>query len=662
MLCLPVLNQSEFTGSPMAAAAASSIRAQHCSYLHPSATTPTATTTAAPHNNNNNSYNSTPSSSSLYSLPLPPHPQNLDSFSLPSSSTPCSMPGAPSWQAQAAAPNSSNTTSTTLNNNTTTPKQPPILDSLTASKISIVENLVDTAALIIESIWPSPVGATCSAKTPVIPLHIFVKETLRRSRTTLSTLQLALYYIYKIRNQVLAAQERIRQDHLQQQHHQRQQHHQQPLSPNGSFDTFSEEEGRQREYFNSISTLHAKAQNQKNTLPLTPPGANHTPTALSPLSLSSSTSTSPILAKSEPVGCGRRMFLAALILASKFQQDRTYSNKAWSKISGLPVAEINVNEITFLSLIDYRLFVSQAVFQKWVTILTEKGKVRDRAALTKTTTSNTFNNSDVQQPPRRNSIQYCNNTLPSRMTCVTASSLEQQQQNQQQASIPTATVAPHLPAFALFVAEQQRSLQSTPTCEKPSFQFEMAIPMGVPALSKQALDAHTSANAVSGLVQPESAPRQQMGMGAYMTHRWVQAQRREFLRSRLQAMGYTVSGSPSSLGSITLQQQQQSSESPSQVPPPQRSIVENFQNNVIMYSQAGTYSLNMHRQQYQQQMSSETKPSRDQTFLPSPTSSGSFTQLTGSKRRMTDSEESDEAKDQRSSSRRRLSVSFLVDC
>ncbi|KAK3840769.1 MAG: hypothetical protein J3R72DRAFT_348911, partial [Linnemannia gamsii] len=67
--------------------------------------------------------------------------------------------------------------------------------------------------------------------------------------------------------------------------------------------------------------------------------------------------------------CGRRMFLAALILASKFQQDRTYSNKAWSKISGLPVAEINLNEITFLTLIDYRLFVSQAVFQKWVTIL-----------------------------------------------------------------------------------------------------------------------------------------------------------------------------------------------------------------------------------------------------------------------------------------------------
>ncbi|KAF9129453.1 hypothetical protein BGX30_013936 [Mortierella sp. GBA39] len=643
MLCLPALNQSEFSGSPMAAAAVSSIRAQHCGYL-PSASTPTP----APAALNSSSYNNSPSSSSLYSLPLPPQPQNLDSFSLPSSSTPCSMPAAPSWQSQAAAPSSSNTTASI--NNTTTPKQPLILDSLTASKISIVENLVDTAALIIESIWPSPVGASCTAKTPVIPLHIFVKETLRRSRTTLSTLQLALYYVYKIRNQVLAAQEKIRHDHLQQQHRQRQnmQNQHQPLSPNGSFDNYCSDDDtrQQRDYFHSISAAHAKAQIQKNSLPLTPPGANHTPTALSPLSLSASTSTSPILAKSEPVGCGRRMFLAALILASKFQQDRTYSNKAWSKISGLPVAEINLNEITFLTLIDYRLFVSQTVFQKWVTILTEKGKCRDRSA-------RTFNSDvTVQQTTRRNSIQYCNNTLPSRMTCVTASSLEQEEQQPQQSSTPTAaTVAPHLPSFALFVAEQQRSLQSTPICEKPSFQFEMVIPLGAPALSKQALDAHSSANAVSGLVQPESAPRQQQGMGASMTLRWVQDQRREFIRSRLLSMGYTVN------------QQQQPSESPSQVQPAHRSIVENYKNNVIMYSQTGTYSLNMHHQQPQQQLKIDTaKAAGVQTFLPSPTSSGSPTQLTGSKRRMTDSEESEEMKDQRSLARRRLSVSFLVDC
>ncbi|KAK3840768.1 MAG: hypothetical protein J3R72DRAFT_171499 [Linnemannia gamsii] len=144
MLCIPALNQSEFSGSPMAAAAAASIRAQHCGYLASASTSTPAPAPAATYNNNN-SYNSTPSSSSLYSLPLPPQPQHLDSFSLPSSSTPCSMPGAPSWQAQAAAPNSSNTIAPLTN--TTTPKQPLILDSLTASKISIVENLVGKSPL-----------------------------------------------------------------------------------------------------------------------------------------------------------------------------------------------------------------------------------------------------------------------------------------------------------------------------------------------------------------------------------------------------------------------------------------------------------------------------------------------------------------------------------
>ncbi|CAG8479676.1 4943_t:CDS:2 [Diversispora eburnea] len=67
--------------------------------------------------------------------------------------------------------------------------------------------------------------------------------------------------------------------------------------------------------------------------------------------------------------CGRRMFLAALIVASKYLQDRNYSNRAWSKISGLPVNEINANEICFLKLIDYDLFISEDIFKRWSSLL-----------------------------------------------------------------------------------------------------------------------------------------------------------------------------------------------------------------------------------------------------------------------------------------------------
>ncbi|KAF8970503.1 hypothetical protein BGZ46_010494 [Entomortierella lignicola] len=573
------------------------------------------------------------SSTSLYSIPLPPQPhmpQSLDSFSTPSSSTPCTLPAVRSWQ-QVSVNGSSAV------QNTTTPKQPLILDSLTASKVSMVENLVDTAALIIESIWPSPSGAQYSTKAPVIPLHIFVKETLRRSRTTLSTLQLALYYIYKVRNQVLAAQEKIRQDqiqHLQQRALQQGQ----PLSPNDSVDALSEEEFKQRDYFNSIS-MNAHSHFAKNTPPLTPPGTSNTPASLSPLSLSC-TPSSPILAKSEPVGCGRRMFLAALILASKFQQDRTYSNKAWSKISGLPVSEINLNEITFLTLIDYRLFVSQAVFQKWVTILTEKGRIRDRTSVNR---SYSILSSDAQ-PTRRNSIQYCNNTLPSRMTCVTASSLEQQQP----VSCLPQTLAPHLPSFALFASEQHKSKQTTDHGSSIQFDFTVAGASVIPKV-----DDVTPSKQLSGLIQPETLPRQQQGMGAYLTHRWVQAQQREFLKSRMQAMGYTISESPRSSPQVETQSQ------PSFEQQQQNQYVNNFQNNVIMYSQTRTYSLNRSQRSENKVGQLEEKQNH---FMPSPASSVSPKALAGSKRRANETDISSDANEMHSRNRRRLSVSFLVDC
>ncbi|KAG0056398.1 hypothetical protein BGZ83_005113 [Gryganskiella cystojenkinii] len=619
MLCHPISNQAGFSSSP--------------------------TSTAPGYYNN---------TSALYNNPLPPHQplmaSTMDSFSTPSSSTPYSLEAIRSWQQQANINGNNNTCSA----GTTPSKQPLILDSLTASKVTMVETLVDTAALIIESIWPSPLGAQYSTKAPVIPLHIFVKETLRRSRTTLSTLQLALYYIYKVRNQVLAAQEKIRQGQIQhlQQHFVLQ--NGQPLSPNGSMEGYSDEEFRQRDYFNSIS-INAQNSKKHNTLPLTPPGTNNTPAAssLSPISLTSTATSSPILAKSEPVGCGRRMFLAALILASKFQQDRTYSNKAWSKISGLPVSEINLNEITFLGLIDYRLFVSQAVFQKWVVILTEKGRVRDRASLHR------VHPSDVHQPTRRSSIQYCNNSLPSRMTCVTASSLEQQQQQPPQPVF----AAPHLPSFALFVGEpkcmqQQQQPALAPECES-TFQFDYTAPADAPVLPKltqENLEAHPG----TGLIQAD-APRQQQGMGAYMTHRWVQAQRREHLRSRMQAMGYT--GADQSFAQST-----QQFPLPSFVPQSQQNqhgmIVNNFQNNIITYS-SNTFTLDMMRRRAEQQAVApkiqEKRQREELEFMPSPVSSlspNAAAVTTGSKRRA----EMEPEEDARAASRRRLSVSFLVDC
>jgi len=67
--------------------------------------------------------------------------------------------------------------------------------------------------------------------------------------------------------------------------------------------------------------------------------------------------------------CGRRMFLAALILASKYLQDRNYSARAWSKISGLNTTEINQNEMAFLLAVNWRIHITDAVFQRWTDIV-----------------------------------------------------------------------------------------------------------------------------------------------------------------------------------------------------------------------------------------------------------------------------------------------------
>ncbi|KAL1843941.1 hypothetical protein VTJ49DRAFT_6884 [Mycothermus thermophilus] len=59
------------------------------------------------------------------------------------------------------------------------------------------------------------------------------------------------------------------------------------------------------------------------------------------------------------------MFLAALILASKYLQDRNYSARAWSKISGLDTLEINQNEMTFLLAVNWKLHVTEEVYKRW---------------------------------------------------------------------------------------------------------------------------------------------------------------------------------------------------------------------------------------------------------------------------------------------------------
>ncbi|KAJ5560469.1 hypothetical protein N7513_002868 [Penicillium frequentans] len=172
-------------------------------------------------------------------------------------------------------------------------RPPPCLLRQSERKVNFVDNLVDTASQIVENIWPLSAAASRSdaatGSKGVLPLRTFIQETLRRSRTSYSTLQVALYYLIKIKPHVPA------QD-------------------------FTKEQPRDQSMMRAMQ-------------------------------------------------CGRRMFLAALILASKYLQDRNYSARAWSKISGLNTLEINQNELMFLQAVGWRLHISEAMFQRWTDLV-----------------------------------------------------------------------------------------------------------------------------------------------------------------------------------------------------------------------------------------------------------------------------------------------------
>lgn len=148
---------------------------------------------------------------------------------------------------------------------------------------------------MVETIWPlsayvqSRPDPVCTRQPSKMDLRYFIQEVLRRSKTSYSTLQVALYYLIRIRSCLPCLDFTMEQ-------------------PKDSTSSFS-------------------------------------------------------------LQCGRRMFIAALILASKYLQDRNFSANAWSKISGLSTWDLNINEMAFLSAIDWKLHIPEPIFHRWTDIV-----------------------------------------------------------------------------------------------------------------------------------------------------------------------------------------------------------------------------------------------------------------------------------------------------
>ncbi|KAI9304967.1 cyclin-domain-containing protein [Cunninghamella echinulata] len=61
------------------------------------------------------------------------------------------------------------------------------------------------------------------------------------------------------------------------------------------------------------------------------------------------------------------MFTISLMLANKFLDDNTFTNKTWSEVSGIPITELNLLEMQYLSALNYQIYVHCIRFCSWAT-------------------------------------------------------------------------------------------------------------------------------------------------------------------------------------------------------------------------------------------------------------------------------------------------------
>jgi hypothetical protein len=196
------------------------------------------------------------------------------------------------------------------------------------------------------------------------PLKTFVHEVLRRSRTSCSVLQTALCYIEALRQKVpeLAHQEKTGEGIRGEVDH-----GDRVLSPD---DPRLYESPREVDIDEVIDPVHF-ANSESNYSEDAPPTVRMLDDSI--LAIPDVTTRCEVEKKSRPPSedlptlpplpspllCPRRTFLASLILASKFTQDKCYSNRAWAKLAGLPAREIGRCERALGEALEWRLWVGK---------------------------------------------------------------------------------------------------------------------------------------------------------------------------------------------------------------------------------------------------------------------------------------------------------------
>ncbi|EIW83131.1 hypothetical protein CONPUDRAFT_143136 [Coniophora puteana RWD-64-598 SS2] len=219
------------------------------------------------------------------------------------------------------------------------------------------------------------------------PMKTFVHEVLRRSRTSGTVLQTALCYIEAIRSKVpeLVRQEQSGQGvrgepELASRIIQGEVDVASDVSPVGCNSTDPLDSLVETVRVDALE-LDGNGSQVEMDMGLSVP----TP------KVSNAAPPPPLPPLPSPLLCPRRAFLAALILASKFMQDRCFSNRAWAKLSGLPPREIGRCERALGEALDWRL---------WVGKLPAAQTTSENRQLTKCKSENDIGAFDTHTPSR----------------------------------------------------------------------------------------------------------------------------------------------------------------------------------------------------------------------------------------------------------------------
>ncbi|OAX41075.1 hypothetical protein K503DRAFT_736352 [Rhizopogon vinicolor AM-OR11-026] len=281
------------------------------------------------------------------------HPQDIPSVFLT-----CSRPTVPSASASAPTdipiPSLSNPSFYGRNTQLPSPISPTTQPSPTPTPC-----MQNSHSLCSPEMRLTRVSGDQTPRCDVAPMKGFVHEVLRRSRTSGSVLQTALCYLEAIRAKVpeLVTQEK---------------EHPGSTYQKESVDRIVKGEvGADSANFDgSRSSSDTPAGNGLlDTVRINPisfevdssflePGVNADKVSLHKPKPGSA-SLAPLPPLPSPLLCPRRTFLASLILASKFMQDRCYSNRAWAKLSGLPPREIGRCERALGEALEWRLWVGK---------------------------------------------------------------------------------------------------------------------------------------------------------------------------------------------------------------------------------------------------------------------------------------------------------------